>query len=110
MTAPDHFAEANLTSFAGGGSSTYDFCNEAREFDRRITGNPSHGMNRKEPASCMQVGCPCRSRLGVGNAALRRLSDGVPKIAVMNESTVFADDSVKHMLPAFKQQWNKDLA
>ena len=33
----------------------------------------------------------------------------MPQIAVINESTVFADADVQAMLPAFDQQWNKDL-
>jgi hypothetical protein len=31
------------------------------------------------------------------------------QIAVINESTVIADNDVKAMVPAFDQQWNKDL-
>ena len=33
----------------------------------------------------------------------------MPQIAVINESTAFADADVQKMLPAFDQQWNKDL-
>lgn len=33
----------------------------------------------------------------------------MPQIAVMNESTVMSDNDVQKMLPAFDQQWNKDL-
>jgi hypothetical protein len=33
----------------------------------------------------------------------------MPQIAVMNESTVISDNDVRKMLPAFEQQWNKDL-
>jgi len=33
----------------------------------------------------------------------------MPQIAVMNESTAIADADVQKMLPAFAQQWNKDL-
>src|SRR5271165_5310108 len=33
----------------------------------------------------------------------------MPQIAVLNESTSFADTDVQSMLPAFDQQWNKDL-
>lgn len=33
----------------------------------------------------------------------------MPQIAVINESTVIADGKVQEMLPAFDQQWNKDL-
>lgn len=32
------------------------------------------------------------------------------QIAVINESTAIADREVQDMLPAFEQQWNKDLA
>src|SRR5262245_22981287 len=31
------------------------------------------------------------------------------QIAVINESTAITDSNVQHMLPAFTQQWNKDL-
>lgn len=31
------------------------------------------------------------------------------QIAVINEATAFADGSVQEMIPAFTQQWNKDL-
>jgi hypothetical protein len=34
----------------------------------------------------------------------------MPQIAVINESTAIADADVQKMLPAFAQQWNKDLA
>jgi hypothetical protein len=34
----------------------------------------------------------------------------MPQIAVINESTAIADAEVQKMLPAFDQQWNKDLA
>src|SRR5690242_13538157 len=34
----------------------------------------------------------------------------MPRIAVINESTVIGDADVQKMLPAFEQQWNKDLA
>jgi hypothetical protein len=34
----------------------------------------------------------------------------MPNIAVINESTAISDDAVKAMIPAFEQQWNKDLA
>jgi hypothetical protein len=33
----------------------------------------------------------------------------MPQIAVINESTAIADADVLKMLPAFQQQWNKDL-
>lgn len=33
----------------------------------------------------------------------------MPNIAVINESTVVADQAVQAMLPAFEQQWNRDL-
>jgi len=33
----------------------------------------------------------------------------MPQIAVINESTAFANADVQNMLPAFDQQWNKDL-
>jgi hypothetical protein len=33
----------------------------------------------------------------------------MPNIAVINESTVVADPAVQAMLPAFEQQWNRDL-
>jgi hypothetical protein len=33
----------------------------------------------------------------------------MPQIAVINESTAISDASVQKMLPAFDQQWNKDL-
>jgi hypothetical protein len=33
----------------------------------------------------------------------------MPQIAVMNESTVMSDADVQKMIPAFDQQWNKDL-
>jgi hypothetical protein len=33
----------------------------------------------------------------------------MPQIAVMNESTVMSDVDVQKMMPAFDQQWNKDL-
>jgi hypothetical protein len=33
----------------------------------------------------------------------------MPQIAVINESTVISDADVQKMLPAFDQQWNKDL-
>lgn len=33
----------------------------------------------------------------------------MPQIAVINESTVFADADAQAMLPAFEQQWNSDL-
>jgi hypothetical protein len=33
----------------------------------------------------------------------------MPQIAVMNESTAISDSDVQAMLPAFTQQWNKDL-
>jgi hypothetical protein len=33
----------------------------------------------------------------------------MPNIAVINESTVVADQDVQAMLPAFGQQWNRDL-
>jgi hypothetical protein len=34
----------------------------------------------------------------------------MPQIAVINESTVISDADVQKMMPAFEQQWNKDLA
>jgi hypothetical protein len=34
----------------------------------------------------------------------------MPQIAVINESTAISDADVQKMLPAFGQQWNKDLA
>lgn len=33
----------------------------------------------------------------------------MPQIAVINESTAISDADVQNMLPAFDQQWNKDL-
>jgi len=33
----------------------------------------------------------------------------MPKIAVINESTAIGDADVQRMLPAFTQQWNRDL-
>jgi hypothetical protein len=33
----------------------------------------------------------------------------MPKISVVNESTKVSDADVQKMLPAFAQQWNKDL-
>src|SRR5215470_18780352 len=33
----------------------------------------------------------------------------MPQIAVINESTAISDADVQKMLPAFNQQWNKDL-
>jgi hypothetical protein len=33
----------------------------------------------------------------------------MPQIAVINESTAIADADVQKMLPAFEQQWNRDL-
>lgn len=33
----------------------------------------------------------------------------MPQLAVINESTAIADADVQKMLPAFTQQWNKDL-
>jgi hypothetical protein len=33
----------------------------------------------------------------------------MPQIAVMNESTVASDADIQNMIPAFSQQWNKDL-
>jgi hypothetical protein len=33
----------------------------------------------------------------------------MPQIAVMNESTAISDADVQKMVPAFDQQWNKDL-
>jgi hypothetical protein len=33
----------------------------------------------------------------------------MPQIAVINEATAYPDDEVKSMLPAFEQQWNKDI-
>ena len=33
----------------------------------------------------------------------------MPNIAVINEATAVTDDVVKAMLPAFSQQWNRDL-
>ncbi len=33
----------------------------------------------------------------------------MPKIAVMNQSTVMADVDIQKMIPAFAQQWNNDL-
>jgi hypothetical protein len=33
----------------------------------------------------------------------------MPQIAVINEATAYHDDEVKTMLPAFEQQWNKDI-
>jgi hypothetical protein len=33
----------------------------------------------------------------------------MPKLSVINESTAIADADVEKMLPAFTQQWNKDL-
>lgn len=33
----------------------------------------------------------------------------MPEIAVINESTAIADADIRDMLPAFDQQWNKDL-
>ena len=34
----------------------------------------------------------------------------MPQIAVVNESTAISDADVQKMMPAFQQQWNKDLA
>jgi len=33
----------------------------------------------------------------------------MPQIAVINESTAISDADVQKMIPAFDQQWNKDL-
>jgi hypothetical protein len=33
----------------------------------------------------------------------------IPQIAVINEATAIADADVQKMLPAFEQQWNRDL-
>ena len=33
----------------------------------------------------------------------------MPQLAVINESTAIADADVQKKLPAFTQQWNKDL-
>jgi hypothetical protein len=33
----------------------------------------------------------------------------MPQLAVINESTAIADADVQNMIPAFTQQWNKDL-
>jgi len=33
----------------------------------------------------------------------------MPSIAVINESTAYSDAQVKEMIPAFEQQWNRDL-
>jgi hypothetical protein len=33
----------------------------------------------------------------------------MPQIAVINESTAISDADVRKMIPAFDQQWNKDL-
>ena len=33
----------------------------------------------------------------------------MPQIAVISEATAYPDDEVKSMLPAFEEQWNKDI-
>jgi hypothetical protein len=88
--------------------------------------------------SCLSCGKGVQSRIGPGARPIRagandyfdrcdwlgrsqgRLSEvskleshpreaAMPQIAVINESTAVSDADVLKMLPAFEQQWNKDL-
>jgi hypothetical protein len=53
-----------------------------------------------------------RYAVGINRSSLERKCEGertMPQIAIINESTAVADADVQKMLPAFDQQWNKDL-